>query len=345
MNCALLISTAATHVDRAACESVPQLCQESEIIMKATRARPASKYRRYHTQPITIDLHTVPLWWYGPDNVIFDELRRGEGCSVKCDARWNWKGHQAMAQMHRMAPPDRRGNQITIVETGEPQFIELLDKFNKADIIVSSDPAADVINVPIPKQKLYYQFLEEDPPTLSTFTTPFYSGIFVGNCIRPRLTWLEAIHNIAPLKSYGGCMHTPGASCPRESKQCHKITEASKFPFAIAFENHPMQPGYVSEKMFQAFASNSLPVVWSSLSAHMYTPGKDSYIDAADFESPEALANYLVKVRNNETLYNSFFAWRQSKRRVKQLKRTWNKFGGGGKEAVCGMCEAIYASK
>ena len=244
-----------------------------------------------------------------------------------------------MVELARMAPPERKPGIITVVETGEPQFPGLLDRVLSADVIVSSDVYSDVFNIPYHKS-WGDKFFDMSPPALSNFEgVSAYSGIFVSNCIQPRLDWIKRIGAIIPLVSYGGCAHTAGASCSRNSK-CSKVEEASKYPFAIAFENHPMQSGYVSEKLYQAYASNVLPVVWSASNVANYTPGPDTFINAADFETPEELAGYLKKVRSNATLYSSYFKWRHHVSLVQETKAKWNRYAGG-KKAVCGICEFV----
>lgn len=304
--------------------------------MRARSLR-AINFTRIRTEPVTIDMSHVPTWWYGPKHIIFDELRAGKGCSVKCDARWHWS-HPAMVALQRMAPPSRQVNQITAVETGEPQLDHMMDRFLSADVTVSSDLYSDVFNIPY-SPKWGERFFGMPPPKLADFETIYYSGVFVSNCIQPRLKWIEDIGAEIPIISYGRCAHTKGSSCPRNTK-CNKIEEGSKYPFAIAFENHPMQGGYVSEKIFHAFASNSLPVVWSAIDVAEYTPGLDSFINAADFETPTDLARYLKTVRGNSTLYNSYFRWRHNATRVEETKTRWQQ-SGGGKAAVCGICEFV----
>ena len=48
--------------------------------------------------------------------------------------------------------------------------------------------------------------------------------------------------------------------------------------------------------------------------AKEYAPGEHAFIDALDFDSPQALARFLLTVAANDTLYNSYHEWRQGKR-------------------------------
>uniref|UniRef100_A0A915IFU9 Fucosyltransferase n=1 Tax=Romanomermis culicivorax TaxID=13658 RepID=A0A915IFU9_ROMCU len=40
----------------------------------------------------------------------------------------------------------------------------------------------------------------------------------------------------------------------------------------------------------------------------------DSFIHVDDFESPARLAKYLIKLDNNDTLYNEYFRWKMENR-------------------------------
>ena len=80
------------------------------------------------------------------------------------------------------------------------------------------------------------------------------------------------------------------------------------FRFYLSFENAICQD-YVTEKIFNALRLNTIPIVLGGANyTKILPPG--SFINAGDFESPKALANFLQTVLNNSTLYESYFSWR-----------------------------------
>ena len=111
-----------------------------------------------------------------------------------------------------------------------------------------------------------------------------------------RSYWLKALMDELPIHSYGNCWNT-GHKCPRKS--CSKVEVAAKYPFHIAFENSWI-PGYASEKMHQALALPSVPVVMSAAASTMLPAG--SYIDASAFGTPAELAKHLRRVRDSPAL-------------------------------------------
>jgi hypothetical protein len=83
--------------------------------------------------------------------------------------------------------------------------------------------------------------------------------------------------------------------------------EAGKYLFFFAAEKARC-PYYHTEKVFNGLKSGSLPVYVGHRTIKEYLP-PGSFINADDFGSSEALADYLNKVANDEKLYNSFFEW------------------------------------
>ena len=77
---------------------------------------------------------------------------------------------------------------------------------------------------------------------------------------------------------------------------------------------------YVTEKFFNILAYNVIPVVFNGANMSAIAP-PHSYINAEDFSSVEQLAEYLLNVGRNDTLFASYFWWRDYYKPV---------VGGGG---------------
>lgn len=67
---------------------------------------------------------------------------------------------------------------------------------------------------------------------------------------------------------------------------------------------------YVTEKVWERLNLDIVPIVLGGANYSQLLP-PHSYIDVRDFASPAALARHLANVDRNDTLYNSYFAWRQ----------------------------------
>ncbi|XP_042878951.1 alpha-(1,3)-fucosyltransferase C-like [Penaeus japonicus] len=84
--------------------------------------------------------------------------------------------------------------------------------------------------------------------------------------------------------------------------------EIGQYMFYFALENAICQD-YVSEKFFLALQLDVIPVVFGGGNYAAIAPPR-SYINALDFPSPKALADYLKVVASNATLYNKYLEWK-----------------------------------
>jgi alpha(1,3/1,4) fucosyltransferase len=79
-----------------------------------------------------------------------------------------------------------------------------------------------------------------------------------------------------------------------------KFELSNKFTFQFCFENS-LYPGYVSEKLLQAYVSKMIPVYWgSSLASHDFNPR--AFINASDFNSVKDLGKFLNEVTERELM-------------------------------------------
>ena len=92
-------------------------------------------------------------------------------------------------------------------------------------------------------------------------------------------------------------------------RPCSKVEALRQYKIHLAFENGD-SPGYISEEIYHAFEAGVLPV-WLGTRDIAEAVPKGSYIDVAEFNTPDDVANYLKLVLENETLYNSYFEWKK----------------------------------
>lgn len=132
---------------------------------------------------------------------------------------------------------------------------------------------------------------------------------FVSNCYTTnnRLQYGEELQKHVQVDIYGDC---GTLQCSRyESEKCYQMLE-SDYMFYLAFENANCRD-YITEKFFNALRHNVVPIVMGApredyLAAAPY----HSYIHVDDFASPKHLAEYLLLLRQNRTLYNEYFLWK-----------------------------------
>eukprot|EP01095_Lingulamoeba_sp_RSL-Kostka_P009662 TRINITY_DN3350_c0_g1_i1.p1 TRINITY_DN3350_c0_g1~~TRINITY_DN3350_c0_g1_i1.p1 ORF type:complete len:392 (+),score=98.51 TRINITY_DN3350_c0_g1_i1:76-1251(+) len=78
----------------------------------------------------------------------------------------------------------------------------------------------------------------------------------------------------------------------------------------ILFSEVTIENDYISPEWSQIFLSGSIPVYYGADNINDYVPGPNSFINARDFNSPFELFDYIKKVDNDDTLYNSYFNWK-----------------------------------
>ena len=123
-----------------------------------------------------------------------------------------------------------------------------------------------------------------------------------------REEYVEQLKRHIKVDVYGDCGNM---KCPRSwdfsSANCYDMLE-SRYKFYLSFENAICRD-YVTEKFFQALQRNIVPIVYGGADYSRIAP-PHSYIDARLFE-PIQLADYLLKLNANDSLYNEFFYWKE----------------------------------
>ncbi|MEM6795689.1 MAG: glycosyltransferase family 10 [Acidobacteriota bacterium] len=83
----------------------------------------------------------------------------------------------------------------------------------------------------------------------------------------------------------------------------------ARYKFTLAMENS-ISEDYVTDKFFDPLRVGSVPVFRGSADVKMLAPHPDCYIDAADFDSPADLADYLQRLDEDDEAYARLHAWR-----------------------------------
>ena len=129
------------------------------------------------------------------------------------------------------------------------------------------------------------------------------------NCkaMNNRMDYVKAIDKLIGVVAMSSCYHnTPWPQC--EGRECTKVEAIREYKIHLAFENGD-SPNFVTDKIYQAFAAGVLPV-WMGTRDIAEAVPKGSYIDVANFASPDEVAQYLAKVMADDTLYQSYFEWK-----------------------------------
>ena len=86
---------------------------------------------------------------------------------------------------------------------------------------------------------------------------------------------------------------------------------SSEYKFYLSFENSLCQE-YITEKFFNAMDNGMIPIAFGGLTQTDYSKiaPPHSYIHVDDYESSEKLIEFLEIIKQNETLYQSYFWWK-----------------------------------
>lgn len=134
--------------------------------------------------------------------------------------------------------------------------------------------------------------------SLSSRHTRFCNFVYSNGNAPERIHFLRLLSRYKHVDCGGRLMNNMGF-CVQD-----KIAFCSSYKFTIAFENYPAA-GYVTEKMFDSLAALSLPIYWGAPDVGMEV-NSSRFVNAADFATPEALAEYVIRLDQDEDLYLSY---------------------------------------
>jgi hypothetical protein len=121
------------------------------------------------------------------------------------------------------------------------------------------------------------------------------------------------------IHSYGSCLKNRHGY---NARMVDNIEAYKKYKFVIAIENSNCVD-YVTEKLVQAVASGSIPIVAGRdgrSDYRRYMP-EHSYINIYDYSSIKSLADDLKRIGNNKTLYESYLWYKKHNKNILKLRK------------------------
>lgn len=132
-----------------------------------------------------------------------------------------------------------------------------------------------------------------------------------------RRDYLQTLMQHLEVHSYGQLLRN--RPLPRDAGRSTKLRVLSGYKFNLAYEN-AIEADYVTEKFFDPLEAGCVPVYLGAPNIERYAPGDHCYIHAADFSGPQALAEYLIALSEDESAYQAYHAWRQQPPRESYLR-------------------------
>jgi len=83
----------------------------------------------------------------------------------------------------------------------------------------------------------------------------------------------------------------------------------AKYKFVLSMENSVCED-YVTEKLWRSFYVGSVPIVYGSPTASDIFPTNKSTIEVRHFSSPKALAEFVLKLNENDTDYEEYLTFK-----------------------------------
>jgi hypothetical protein len=115
-----------------------------------------------------------------------------------------------------------------------------------------------------------------------------------------RLNTIRYFENNYPeeLDLYGtGWNKSINSSYIGEVKNKHDILK--EYKYTLCYENMKDVDGYITEKIFDCFYANTIPVYWGCNNIKDYIP-QECFIDRSLFVNDESLREYLIKITEDE---------------------------------------------
>ena len=164
-------------------------------------------------------------------------------------------------------------------------------------------------------------------------------SFMAGNCAsnNNREKVVRELTDMLRVDSIGKCLHD--VEPPNNVPQNNKGLIQKQYLFHLAFENTD-EDDYITKKLWGTLSSGTLAIYKGSPNAKDHAP-PNSIISWHDFGSNKELGEYIIKVMNNKTLYDSYHEWRK-----KPLPESFhNKYNFTNTHSICCMCRWGYAKK
>ena len=189
---------------------------------------------------------------------------------------------------------------VRIFYTGE----NLRPNFNECDYAFSFDYPVTKRNYRLPLYKLYRDPFEtvnngnRDVNSILGEDRKFCNFLYSKKKATERIKFFQKLSQYKSVDSGGKVLNNLGYIVD------NKLEFLRKYKFTIAFENSSY-PGYTTEKILHAFATDSIPIYWGNpLVERDFNP--KSFINCHDYGSFEEVIDKIIEIDNNDDLYRQY---------------------------------------
>lgn len=133
-----------------------------------------------------------------------------------------------------------------------------------------------------------------NPRALTNYSEKLFACAIYGNPHPVRLKAIQSLSKIDKVDLYGRITGTLVTS---------KFEIGKKYKFAVCFENN-FYPGYVTEKLLQAYTAGSVPIYWGHLGDDIVI-NRQSFINMYDFSTTSEFVDYVETI--DEVKYKEIY--------------------------------------
>ena len=156
-----------------------------------------------------------------------------------------------------------------------------------------------------------------------------------------RQRWEEAVRKVNVVASYGKCNHNTNVPAGKSlGTKADRLEILSSHLFNLAFEESTAKD-FITDQVYEAFESGTLPIVVGASNVKEHFP-EHSFISAGDFQSRDALANFILDVVADRKQWESYHTWRTSPEAKEVFEKRYN---FTRTTPACRMCRWAYAKK
>lgn len=126
---------------------------------------------------------------------------------------------------------------------------------------------------------------------------PKFCAAFIGKAYPFRMQSIAALSKIDKVDVFGAI-----ARNTRKTRALEKFEVSQEYKFVYAFENDHF-PGYVTEKLPEAWATGAIPLYWGSDITKSFNSA--AFINAANYSTLEHFVEFVGQVNEDEKLWTS----------------------------------------
>jgi hypothetical protein len=180
---------------------------------------------------------------------------------------------------------------------------------SRFDLVMTYARTADIWCPYCPRRASWIEALNQPLPA-KTERAPVVMFQSASHNKSHRIEFARELMSKIQVDSYGRILRNRSLAEGADQGRTTKLETIARYKFCLSLEN-ALETDYVTEKFFDPLLVGTVPVYRGAPNIGQFAPGKNAFIDAADFSSPNELALYLKELDCDNEAYQRFLRWRQ----------------------------------